>query len=150
MKVDNSNFDHAYLRFHSDSLDREIIYQAVGKGVEFVGNVLFQSNVLPIEEFEIEIDDEKYISFMQFCVDNAGIPYGFWQVLTLGIAKILNKFNLKFNNLNQDGLKSEFCSEIVYRCLDRIDPEHFNLDPETISPKDLNNLLKRINIKQIL
>lgn len=150
MKIDNASFDHAYLKFHSDNLNRDIIYQAVGKGVQFIGNSLFILNSEPISEFQLEVDDEKYISLMQFCLDNAGISYGFWQVLALGIVRILSKINININNSLQDKLKTEFCSEIVYRCLDKIDPEDFNLNAESVTPKDLFNLLKELNTKQIL
>lgn len=156
MKIDGGLFDHAYLKFHSDSLNRDIVYQAVGKGVQFVGKILFETKNISVEEYEIQVSDDKYTEMMQFCIDNAGMPYGFVQVLSLGIKKLLSKLNIKINNnpnqviSSEIGLKTEFCSEIVTRCLNKVDPKDFDLNAESITPKDLNSILKSLNIKQIL
>jgi len=149
-KIDNAPFDHTYIKFYSQELDRTIIYQSNWRGVGFIGEPLFLSTTQPIYEFQLEIDDQKFISLKQYYVDNVGIPYSLLGVLLLGIDEILSKFKININNLLRDKLSSAFCSEIVYRCLNEIDPEDFNLNPATISPKDLYNLLKKLNIKQIL
>lgn len=150
MKIDNSNFDHAYLRFHSDSLNRDIIYQAIGKGVEFIGNTLFLSINQPIEEYEIDIDDDQRTNLMQFCVDNSGISYGLLQVLGAGLVRILGKIHININNPFGDGLKTEFCDEIVGRCLNQINSESFNFDYENKTPSDLRDILVKLNITRIL
>lgn len=150
MKIDDATFDHAYLKFHSDSLDRDIIYQAIGKGVQFIGKTLFETKSKAIEEYEIEIEDNDYIEMMKLCVDNAGIAYGFLQVIGAGIVKIASKFGKQIENPFYNGLINEFCSEIVFRCLNKIDQKDFNLKPENITPKDLNLLLKNLDIKRIL
>src|ERR1700677_2160097 len=90
-KIDNAPFDHAYLKFYSIQLNRTIIYQSNWRGVAFIGESLFLSSTSPVYEFEVEIIDEKFISLMQFCVDNVGIPYGLFKVLLLGMAEILSK-----------------------------------------------------------
>lgn len=150
MKIDQAPFDHTYLKFHSESLNRDIIYQAVGKGVQFVGKTLFDTKSKSIEEFEIEVEDDDYTKMMCFCVDNAGIPYGFIQVIGAGIVKILSKFGKHIENPFNVGLTNEFCSEVVLRCLNKVDSKNFNLKAENITPKDLNVIIKSLNFKRIL
>lgn len=150
MLLDHAPYDHAYLKFHSDSLDRDIIYQAVGKGVQFIGRTLFETKTQPVEEYQVDMDDDKYTEMMQFCVDNSGISYGLLQLFGVVIVKIAAKFGKTMKNPFDNGLQSEFCSEIVARCLIEADPKEFNMDPETISPKELNTLIKNINAKRVL
>jgi len=149
-KIDGASFDHAYLRLTSSFLERDIIYQATSKGVDFIGSTLWLKNTRPVEEYELDITPDNYKTLIQFCIDNAGVPYGFLGVFGAGIRKIVAKFGKTINNPFNDGLSSEFCSEIVTRCLDTIDPAQFDLNPDNITPNDLNILLKKLNIKRIL
>ena len=150
MKCDRATFDHAYLKFHSDSLDRDIIYQAVGKGVQFIGKLQFEKHSKAIEEYRLNIEENNYTTMMRFCVDNAGISYGFKEVLGLALVKLCAKFGKHIANPFNQGAKEEFCSEIVSRCLNEAKPDEFNIDAENISPKELNTLLKQLNVEQVL
>lgn len=145
-KIDRAPFDHAYLRFHSDTLNRDLIYQSTQRGVEFVGLTLWQKTTIPVQEFLLLVDDSSYTQLMQFCVDNAGIPYGFMAVIGEGLVKLgvcsTNPFNM--------GLDKEFCSEIVARCLNAVDPAQFKLDAANLSPSDLNQILTSLQIPRVL
>jgi hypothetical protein len=144
-KVDNASFDHAYLRFHSDSLNRDIVYQSNWRGVEFIGSTLWQTTATPVEEYTIAVDDTEYTSMMQFCVDNCGVSYGYLATIGAGLVKL----GICKTNPFSSGLKTEFCSEIVARCLNVVDPAQFQLDAANITPNDLNQLLKKLNIARI-
>ena len=150
MLIDRSPFDHAYIRTHSTSIDRDIIYQSIWKGVEFVGNTVFSQMAIPVEEYELDIDDDKHKDFLQFCIDNSGVSYDLFGVIGLGISKLLKLIKINIKNPFDDGKISEFCSEIVARCLNNVDPTQFNLDAENISPKDLNTIIKSLNLKRVL
>lgn len=151
MKFDKANFDHAYLRFISENLNRSIIYQAVGKGVQFIGKTLFEAHSEPIEEYQLIVSDDSYTKLMQFCIDNAGISYGFKQVLGACIVKIAAKFGKEIKNPFANQLHSEFCSEIALRCLNVIDTEKFkDIDPESITPKELQILISNYGAERIL
>jgi hypothetical protein len=145
-KVDGAAFDHVYLRFHSDSLNRDIIYQSNWRGVEFIGSTLWQTTTTPVEEYTIAVSDDEYNSMMQFCIDNCGVSYGYLATIGAGLVKLgwckTNPFNA--------GLNTEFCSEIVARCLNVVDPSQFQLDPANITPSNLNSLLKQLNITRVL
>lgn len=141
-KVDGAPFDHAYLRFHSESLNRDIIYQSTQKGVEFMGLTLWSQNTAPVFEFPIQVEDANYTSMMQFCVDNCGIDYGLLGVLGAGLVKLASKLRITISNPFDNGLKSEFCSEVVARCLNTVDPAKFNLDAANITPNDLYKIIR--------
>jgi hypothetical protein len=151
-KIDGARFDHAYLKFHSASLNRDIIYQAVGKGVEFVGSALWLSTTQPVEEYQFTLDDATYTSMMQFCVDNAGVSYGFLGVLGAGMVDIAGKFGKQINNpfVKKGTLSTEFCSEIIARVLGIADPSQFNLNAANVTPNTLNKLIKSLNIPRTL
>src|SRR5258708_2144045 len=78
-------YSHVYIKTHSDSLNRDIIYQASGLQVNFVGNILFESKENIVKEFSLDISDEIYTNMMQDSIDIAGGPYSMWQIFnTLG------------------------------------------------------------------
>lgn len=145
-KIDNAPFDHAYLRFHSDNLNRDIIYQSNWRGVEFIGSTLWNTTTTPVEEYIIAVDDSEYTSMMQFCVDNAGISYGYLGTIGAGLVKL----GWRKNNPFDTELKTEFCSEIIARCLNVVDPAQFQLNAANITPSHLNQLFKKLNIARIL
>lgn len=136
--VYNIPYSHTYLKFYSDSLDRDIIYESVGPGVRFIGLKLWSKYAETIKEFDLEITNEQYIELMQFCVDNAGIKYGIKQVLGIYIAKL---FRMK-KNVFKNGTDMEVCSEILGRILQQLGYE-FNKDLDLLSPKDIYQALDK-------
>lgn len=149
-KIDGAPFDHAYIRIYSDTLNRDIVYQANWKGVGFISLALWRTTTIPVEEYKLPISDDNYRIFLQFCVDNAGISYGLLGVIGAGIVDIAQRiFKRKISNPFNDGLASEFCSEIIARCLNVADPTQFNLDADNITPNDLNSIIKQLNITHL-
>lgn len=106
-------YDHVYVTYRSNSLDRDIIYQASKLMVNFVGTEVFYSENTMVAEFEISVPADKRIALMQFMIDNAGKPYGFMNALGLGIARIFKYFGKTIHNPLGDGSKSWVCDEIV-------------------------------------
>jgi hypothetical protein len=128
----NTPYSHCYLKFHSDSLERDIIYEAVGVGVRFVGANLWSQHAEVIKEFEIDLSSDQYTELMRFCIDHAGIEYGKVQVLGIYAAKLFRMRENPFKN--DDSL--EVCSEIIGRILEQLGYE-FNKSLDLISPKDI-------------
>lgn len=149
-KIDGAPFDHAYLRFHSDNLDRDIIYQSNWRGVEFIGAILWSTTTTPVQEFSLQISDDNYTKMMQFCVDNAGIGYSYLGVIGEGIRQIAGKLGWVINNPFNQTQTGEFCSEIVTRCLNVANPAQFNLNADNMSPKNLNDILAKLKIPEFL
>lgn len=149
-KIDNSTFDHAYLRFTLDKFKRDVVFQSIAVGVQLVSVPEFEGKCLPVEEYELDLTEDQFIKMFQFCIDNAGKPYGLLDVLGLGISKLLCKLGIKKKNPFFEGDANYFCSQIVIQCLDSIDPKDFNFNADNISPKDLNTIVKSLNLKRIL
>lgn len=131
-------YSHTYMKFHSDSHNRDIVYESVGVGVRFVGATYWLKHAEIIEEFEIEVTDECYRELMCFCIDQAGTSYGKMQCLGVFLAKI---FKMKKNIFKNDK-NEEICSEIAGRILSSAGYS-FDKDFDLISPKDIYNVLKK-------
>lgn len=151
-KVDNASFDHAYLRFTLNEIERDVVFQSIAIGVQLVSVVEFEIRSIPVEEYTLSISKDQFITMLQFCFDNAGKPYGLLDVLGLGISRLLNKIGIKAKNpFGEKGIiSSEFCSQAVALCLNDIDPADFNLNADNISPSDLRNLLQQLKIPRTL
>lgn len=149
-KIDNSQFDHTYLRFNLDQIERNVVFQSIAVGVQLVSESEFEGLCTPVEEYQLQISEQQFLTMLQFCFDKAGKPYGLLDVVGLGISKILYKLGLKKKNPFFEGDATYFCSQLVAQCLDNIDPTDFQLDADDISPGDLRNLLQQLKIKQIL
>lgn len=117
---EGTSFSHAYLRFRSESLDRDMIYQATGSGVNFVGTVLFEQTAQVVEEYSIEIDDATRKKLLQWCVDNAGKPYGRMQILGISLVMLAKLVKLRIRNPFPNGNGAYVCCELVYAALEYI------------------------------
>lgn len=148
-KLDSAPFDHAYLRFNSATLNRDIIYQSNWRGVEFIGAILWSTTTTPVQEFSIQVSDDNYTKMMQFCIDNAGISYSYLGVLGEGIRELAAKFGWNINNPFNQSQTAEFCSQITTNCLNIVDPAQFNLNADNISPKNLYNIMLQLKIASL-
>lgn len=126
-----TQYSHVYLKFKSSSLSRDIIYQASGLQVNFIGKKMFYDHVHVIKEFELELTDADYIQMMKFFIDNAGKPYSIKDI----IAILFNKPNLS------DGNDSFICSELVALVLNRYIGISFNKPLGLLSPKDVYKII---------
>jgi hypothetical protein len=109
----NTRYSHTYMKFHSDSLNRDIIYESVGVGVRFVGFKYWQKHSKVIREFDLQISDEQYRNLMVHCVDQAGIKYGRLQVVGILISKILGLRVNPFRNGDSEKVCSEEMGKVV-------------------------------------
>lgn len=128
-------YDHVYVRVHSDSLDRDIIYQASGLAVNFMSPTIFSSINTSIAEFDIEISDEKYKAMMQFAIDNAGKAYGIKEAFGMGIVRICEIFGKKIQNPFRDGQQTYVCSELAGYILEEFAGDQIQGDVYDMSPK---------------
>lgn len=126
-------YSHVYIKFHSDSIDRELIYEAVGGGVRFIGTKLWKSHAEEVSSFNIQITQENFISLLQYCVDNAGTDYGFAQNMGVFICTVLN---LKENPFKEGKNCSETVSDIL-----KLEGYKFSKESNLITPKDIYEVL---------
>lgn len=143
-KIENSEFSHVFIKWHSDSYERDIIYQASGFEVNFIGTDLFLKHSKIIKEIQLEISDEEFKSCMQFCIDNSGIPYGIKQLFGMGYVKLMKLFGKNIKNPFRDGKKSYVCSELIGVLLEKELQIKLGLNLEVDGPKELYNKLKQL------
>lgn len=135
-------YDHVYLKFHSDSLNRDIIYQASKLMVNFMGTSIFLKDNIVVDEFEVKISTDKKIQLMQFMIDNASKPYGIMNAIGLGLMRICKFIGITINNPFGDGSKTWICDEIVGSILEEFAGAKLPETLDNLNPLDLYNYLK--------
>lgn len=143
--VDGTKYSHVYIKWYSNKLQREIIYQASGTMVNFVGTSVFLEKNEIIKEYELEISDETSLKVKQFAMDKAGIKYGLKQVLGIGYVKLMYIFGKNVRNPFDDGSHTYVCSELVGEILKEKLNFGMDIDLQTITPKDIDELMELIN-----
>lgn len=140
MLFDWSSFSHAYIRFHSDSYDRDLVYQASGLRVNFIGWKMFLSKEIIVKEFTIPVSPETKQRVIQFALDNVGTPYALGTAFGIIIVRIAALFGKKIKNpVNQLGY---FCSELVAIVMEDFLNAHISVDDvRRMTPTDDYNLL---------
>lgn len=138
-----TSYSHVYLKFHSESLDRDIVYQASGLAVNFIGNHRFLDHHKVIREFKLNISPECHLSTLQFAVDKAGSPYSLRQLLGILIYMLCG---IKPKGEDQN---TYVCSELIGQIMQ----EKFNIcvnkDLDLITPKDVYHILES-NLTQMV
>ena len=129
-----TNYSHVFLKFKSTKFDRDLVYEAVGSGVRFVGKIEWEKHATVTDEYVIEIEEHDYIKLMQYCIDMSGQPYGILQNIGLVLAKALG---LKSNPFKR-GIN---CSELITNILIQ-NGRSVSFNPNLSTPKDIENLLK--------
>lgn len=145
--IERTPYSHVYLKTRSESLGLDLIYQASGVQVNFMGLSNFLTHAEPLFEFEVEADDEAYKAFMKWAVTNAGAPYSAKQVLGILLIKL---FNLKKNPLSNKR-SAWVCSELVGHVLGTFTKTEMGAaDIESAGPKAIYEIcLKNLKIIEV-
>jgi len=123
-----TEYSHVYIKF--EGKERELIYESVGRsGTRFMGAKLWSAHAVTVKSFSIEVEDSQHRALINYCIDSAGLEYGFWQNIGLVIA---DRFKLK-NNPFKSGKN---CSEAVGEVLESIGYV-FDKDFNLLTPKDI-------------
>lgn len=144
MKGYNIPYDHVYVRFHSDSYDRDLVYQASSTMINFMSHKIFLDNNDVIREFEFEISDDRKIEMIQYCIDNVGIPYGKKQILGLIWVRLNDLCGKKILNPFRDGRMTEVCCEAGAIILRDFVGVKIDVDLDTINPKELYEIVEKV------
>ena len=105
-------YSHVYIQWHSDSLERDIIYQASGTMVNFMGSKRFNEHVETLFQYKIKCSSEAKKRVVQKAIDLAGAPYGVKQVFGITLVKLMRFFGKDIVNPFADGSKTWVCSEL--------------------------------------
>lgn len=144
MKGYNIPYDHVYVKFHSDSYDRDLIYQASSTMINFMSPAIFLDRNIVVKEFDFAVTQNKKTEIIQYCIDNAGVPYGKKQALGLAWVRINDLCGNKIKNPFRDGRMSEVCCEAAAIILRDLMDIKIDIDLDTINPKELYELLCKI------
>lgn len=108
--VEGIPFSHCYVRIPSKTYFRDVVYQAKGMTVHFMGSKRFIKTQKVVCEYHIKLSEEQKIRLMQFCMDEAGEGYGVMQLIGIGLVRLIALFGTKVKNPFHDGM---ICSEPV-------------------------------------
>jgi hypothetical protein len=128
-------YSHTYLEFYSESINRSLIYEAVGTGVRFVGQKYWERKAHSTHSFTLEIKKCNYDRLIQYCVDHEGENYGFLQNIGVVIA---NLFGMKKNPFP----RGRNCSEEIGNIL-KLEGYEINKDVNLLTPKDIFQILSK-------
>jgi len=136
-----TKYSHIRLRW-TNSTGREVIYEASGTEIKFLGTIAQKqrSNKI-LKTYKIELNRDEYRSLIDVCMELAGIKYGKNQVV--GIL-LVNLFNLKTNPFS-DGRKSQVCSELVARILEKVKNYHIAYDLDIAGPREIDLTLEELS-----
>lgn len=137
-----TSYSHVYIRIPSASIGRDIVYQASGLAVNFIGSQRFQTKEIIVKEFPINVSPESKTKVLQFSVDSAGAPYGIKDVLGIAWVLLNSYVGRKVANPFKDGTTSFVCSEFVGDIL-KNDLGAQLPDPESIDPKTVYEFLMK-------
>jgi hypothetical protein len=131
-----TSYSHVYLKFNSNSLRRNLIYEAVGTGgVRFVGSQMWSNQAEELESFTLNLSASRKKLILIHCVDMAGYKYGWLQNIGILIARLLK---LKRNPFK----KGKNCSEAIADIL-ALEGYTFNMEHDLVTPRDIYEALKK-------
>jgi len=133
-----SPYSHAYIKYYDSYSDRWIIFQASGLKTNFIGQTMFDSEENICDEFSLPISESTKEGVIQGAIDKVGTPYGIAQIFGFAWVLFMRLFGKNVKNPFYS-TSSYFCSELVGDVL--IELNEGNLDPSSMTPKDIYNFL---------
>jgi hypothetical protein len=139
-------YSHVYIRFYSKSLDRWLVYQASGLAVNFEGFTRFLEKNVLVEEYRIDVTDEEKRKIVQWCVDEAGVPYGSKWFLGMAWVRLVKLwFDCKLRNPFPSGTSTFACSKLCGYVLKLLGKRYSDSELENADPKWINQQIRSWN-----
>ena len=136
--VQGTPYSHVRLRW-INSTGRQVIYEASGSSVKFVGTLAQeQSKVHIVKSYEIGLDRSRYRGLIDLCMEYAGVNYGKLQIIGIALAYL---FNMSKNPLSS-GKYSQVCSELVGRFLEEVMGFELHLNLDVAGPLQIDMVLE--------
>lgn len=131
-------YSHVLVYWESVSLERTLVYHAAHGQVHFIEkhNFLKQNDI--VKEFAITVSEEQRIALMQRCVDLAGQPYAYAELVTMGIHELLGE-----GYIPKD-CPGYVCSTLLAELLEDILGKKLNKPKHLVKPNDIEDLLTSI------
>jgi len=142
-EVEKRNFSHAYIKMDILSTGIPMVAQASHGTVNVINYEIFKKDSIVVEEYIINCSDKDYSEILTFISNNAGKPYGVFQLVLIGVKKL---FHIELDIRNRDS--KYICSELAARIAGIAGVNVPELLDYT-TPSDLNTLLKELGYGKI-
>lgn len=134
----DTDYSHVAIRWYSDTYKRYMVYHAAHGTVHFVSDDLFVQNNVIVHTDMIELSNEQFNKVISKCIDLAGLPYGYSELINILYGDINHRITGTWIQ-SGDG-KGYICSELLAVILDMLNikickPKHL------INPKDIYEVL---------
>lgn len=138
--IQKTPYSHVRFQWLGVGNSIEVIYEASERYLHFIGPIAAkQKPVKIVELYRIELNKDQYKKWIRFCMKNAGVQYGTFQLFGMAYSDALA---LDKNPL-ADGRKTQVCSEVAYYFFkDVMDWDVSSLDPDRTDPKKISKYLK--------
>jgi hypothetical protein len=142
------DYSHCFVKYFTKRHlgDDAIYHSSLSAGVGYMSQTIFEENNTIVLMYEIEVSDEMYTSIREGLFKVCGRKYGMMQNIGILLVDALRKLGIKAKN---PFVKGENCSEMVYRHILSVLYPEYDYDPDTISPKDVEDILNK-KAKRIL
>lgn len=144
--IQQTEYSHVRLRW-TNSTGKDIIYEASGNHVKFVGTLAQKDHkVKIIKYYELDLDTTHYRGLIDLCMEYAGVEYGKLQIVGILLATI---FKLDRNPL-ANGKYSQVCSELVGRFLEEVMGYNLDINLDIAGPKQIDEFLFRKHLEGLV
>lgn len=130
-----TDYSHVYARWHLNSQDRDIVYQASHGMVHYTSLEHFTRDNIIVVEYVLDLTDEQFKKFSRKCIDLAGEKYSKLELLQILISEI-SKGKISFED--QSGY---ICSELMCELLEDIGVR-FTKPKYLVRPDDIMKALE--------
>lgn len=135
-----TKYSHVYIRIPSLSLERDLIYQASGSKVNFIGVKKFKDEEVVVKEYALQVSADTKKKILQYAIDNAGASYGMKSAVGVSWVIVNSYFGRKIPNPFKDGQKTFFCDELAGYIIQETGIE-VPFNPENVGPKQIDEFL---------
>jgi hypothetical protein len=132
----NSSYSHALLRWRSESLDKDMVYQASHGMVHFISGERFDESNDTLVAYEFDLTNDQYRQVVRKCVELAGVKYGYLELWGMAVERLTG-----LKSPFRDGHKSFVCSELVGEVLRQTGVANIDIDLELAGPKELEQAI---------
>ena len=139
-------YSHCFVKYYTKKHlgDDAIYHSSLSAGVGYMSQTIFEETNTIVMMYEIEVSDEAYKAIREALFKVCGRKYGMMQNIGILLVDTLRKLGIKAKN---PFVKGENCSEMVYRHILSVLYPEFEYDPDTISPKDVEDILNKKAIR---
>lgn len=113
-------------------------YQSSDGNVNYEHETTFNKKHEIVKTYTLQIDEELEMKVREACWKECGKPYGTMQNIGIALVDIAAKLGIRMSNPFKSG---QNCSEVIYRHALKVMYPELNLNPDTIKPHQIEDIL---------